>query len=244
MADKRSETDLFYGLLDRLASRTGGPLQLTDCHGRMDWPERGVYFFFQNDEQRSASGEGARVVRIGTHTLRPVSKSTLWGRLSQHRGPARHLRGNHRGSIFRLLVGTALTRRDGVPLPTSWGVAASRSAAARRLGLSTAAVRDAEVELEMRVSEYIGQMPFLWLNVDDPPGRLSNRGFIERNAIALLSGSVTPTTDPPTPQWLGYSNDRERVRRSGLWNNEHVDESYHPSFLIELERKIESTQGI
>ena len=30
-------------------------------------------------------------------------------------------------------------------------------------------------------------MPFLWLEVPDPPGPDSLRGYIERNAIVLLS---------------------------------------------------------
>jgi len=42
--------------------------------------------------------------------------TTLWARLSQHRGSAKSGGGNHRCSIFRLLVGRALecaTRRSG-----------------------------------------------------------------------------------------------------------------------------------
>ena len=244
MADRLSDTELFYDLLDRLACRAGGPRLLKDCHGRMDWPERGVYFFFENGERRHHSDGGRRVVRIGTHALRPGSRSTLWGRLSQHRGPARHCRGNHRGSIFRLLVGSAIARRDGEPLPTSWGIENSGSAAARRLGLSPDSAREAESDLEIQVSEYIGRMPFLWLNVADPPGRSSNRGLIERNAIALLSGFRTLPKDPPTAQWLGRYSDRERVQLSGMWNNLHVDEIYDLSFLIDFEQRIESTHGL
>ena len=55
-------------------------------------------------ETRSGTGAGPRVVRIGTHGLKNGSRSTLWGRLSQHRGSSRSGLGNHRGSSFRLLV--------------------------------------------------------------------------------------------------------------------------------------------
>jgi hypothetical protein len=48
------------------------------------------------------------IVRVGTHALETGSQTTLWKRLSQHRGQARSGSGNHRGSIFRLIVGTAL----------------------------------------------------------------------------------------------------------------------------------------
>ena len=96
-----------YGILYDLRKRLGGHC-LKECHGRTSWPQRGVYFFFEDGELRSTSGPGPRVVRVGTHAITEKSTTTLWARLSQHRGPARTGAGNHRGSIFRLLVGEAL----------------------------------------------------------------------------------------------------------------------------------------
>ena len=176
-------------------------------------------------------------MRVGTHALTTKSRSTLWRRLAQHRGTARTGGGNHRGSIFRLLVGIALARRDHMALPPSWGKGNNPGAAGRQLGISRANVKRAEVELEAHVSRYIGTMPFLWLNVGDAPGPESERGVIERHAIALLSGHREPAVT-----WLGLHSDRERVRRSGLWNNEHVDESWDPSFLDLMEKWIEKTE--
>ena len=95
---------------------------------------------------------GFRVVRVGTHALKAGSKSTLWGRLSQHRGTARAGGGNHRGSIFRLLVGIALARRSGIPLPPSWGLGGDPGTAARWLGMERAEVRRSEAELEASVN--------------------------------------------------------------------------------------------
>ena len=109
----------FYELLSSLAAGLGGWRRLAECSGRMNWPQRGVYFFFEPGESRSRSGTGNRVVRVGTHALKDGSRSTLWQRLSQHRGNARGDGGNHRGSIFRLLVGAALARRGDCPLPPS-----------------------------------------------------------------------------------------------------------------------------
>ena len=237
MADRLADTRRFYDLLGRLQNRVGGPRRLVECTGRMDWPRRGLYFFCEAGEERSGSGVGLRVVRIGTHGLAAGSRSTLWGRLSQHRGTSRGS-GNHRGSIFRLLVGVALARRQGITLPPSWGVGGDPGAAARRLGLDRADVKSAEADLETRVSRYIGDMPFLGLGVEDEPGPASRRGLIERNAIALLSGYREPAPDPPSTDWLGHLSDRERVRRSGLWNNNHVDEDCDSSFLEVLARRI------
>ena len=88
--------------------------------------------------------------------------------------------------------------------------------------------------MERRVSAYIGAMPFLWLNVSDAPSQQSARGSIERNAIALLSHASASAADPPSANWLGAHSDRPRVRESGLWNSNHVDEDYDAAFLGEM----------
>ena len=238
--DKFADTNRFYQLLDRLDERVGGARHLINCTGRMSWPQRGVYFFFEAGELRSGSETESRVVRVGTHGLIANSQSTLWKRLSQHRGSKRG-GGNHRGSIFRLLVGRALARHNAITLPKSWGIGADSGTAARRMGVSRNEIKEAEAELEFLVSRCIGNMPFLWLNVDDEPGSSSQRGFIERNAIALLSAFYDSTPNPASENWVGHFSDRERVRRSGLWNNRHVDEDYTPSFLNTLESWIART---
>ena len=178
------------------------------------------------------------MVRVGTHGLAEGSRATLWGRLSQHRGRARSPGGNHRGSIFRLILGDALSRRDNIPLPTTWGVGGSFSGAVRRLEVDGAEARAAEAAIEAGVSEYIGRMEVLWLEVDDAPGPDSRRGLIERNAIAMLSAYSGRGSDGPSGDWLGRYSDRERVRLSGLWNSNHVDEPYSPSFLEEMEVRV------
>ena len=239
MVDRVSDTRRFYELMDRLEVRVGGTRLLAECTGGMGWPRRGLYFFFEPGEARSGSGTGLRVVRVGTHALKAGSRSTLWGRLSQHRGTARDGGGNHRGSIFRLLVGIALARGHGVSLPRSWGWGGDPGTAARRLGVERSEVKRSEAELEGTVSRYVGAMPFLSLGVEDEAGPESERGFIERNAIALLSAYRETSPDPASTGWLGRSSDRERVRLSGLWNNNHVDETYDPSFLDLMEMRVE-----
>lgn len=167
----------FYDLLETLADKTGGPRLLADCDGRLEWPQRGVYFFMEDGELRSDSGNGNRIVRVGTHALKSGSGTTLWKRLSQHRGQSRSGGGNHRGSIFRLIVGTALIERDGFTCET-WD---NRSSSAPRN------IRLAEQDMERKVSETIGAMRFLWLPMEDEAGPESVRGIVERNSIALLS---------------------------------------------------------
>jgi hypothetical protein len=217
----------FYDALFRVSELVGGPRMLSECTGRINWPERGVYFFFEPGESRTDTGSGLRVVRVGTHALHTGSQTKLWSRLSMHRGPSISSGGNHRGSIFRLIVGTALMgeRRD---VSLSWGVGSTASKG----------VRASEAELEREVSKVIGAMPFLWLAINDKPGPASLRGYIERNAIALLSNYGKPPLDPPSPTWLGYRCNRERMRNSGTWNSNHVDESYDPAFLDCLDKLV------
>ena len=218
---RRSDLDAFYALFDDLEARIGGHRRLGECHGRMAWPQRGVYFFFESGEYRDTDSSPQRVVRVGTHALVSRSRTTLWKRLGQHRGTSTPLGGNHRGSIFRLLVGEAILNSDTSLEVESWGRGAS----------ATRELRDLEREHEVRVSDYLGDMTLLFLEVPDEPGPDSARGVIERNSIALLSGYREPTPDRPSISWLGNHSGRERVRRSGLWNNNHVDEIYDPEFL-------------
>ena len=89
-------------------------------------------------------------------------------------------------------------------------------------------MRDGEIALERKVSEVIGNMRFLWLGIEDEPGPNSKRGFVERNSIALLSNYNKPALDMPSATWLGHYCNKERVKKSGLWNQNHVEESYDP----------------
>jgi hypothetical protein len=236
MTDRADDLDRFYGLLSRLGRAVGGVRTLGGCDGRLGWPLRGVYFFFEPGETRRDGMP--RVTRVGTHALTTTSQSSLWGRLAQHRGTVggRHGGGgNHRGSIFRRHVGAALLARDGDPSATAaatWGTGSSA-------GRETVA---AEYAHELAVSAYLRALPFLWLAVDDPAGRTSHRGVIERGSIGLLSGRVNPLADRPSPGWLGLHAAAE-IRTSGLWNVNHVDERYDPAvldglqfYVVELER--------
>lgn len=217
----------FYSAMDLLRARIGGFHRLSEDSGSLPREGRGVYFFFDSDERRVDSGDGPPVVRVGTHGVSRGARSTLWERLVQHRGTIRSGGGNHRGSVFRLLVGASLIERDDLEYP-HWG----RKPSAPR------AIRDAEKPLERMVSTYIRKLPYLWLRIDDVAGPSSERAFIEKNAIALLSNRGKPALDPRSPHWLGSSSHKERVRESGLWNSNHVDEEYDPEFLSRLEELV------
>ena len=218
----QDDLDRFYVLLARLAEAPGQGRPLRELPKRATLPNRGVYFFHEPGEYRAATSEVPRVVRVGTHAVSAGSKSTLHGRLKQHLG-TRTGGGHHRGSIFRRHVGDALLAREGISLPT-WGVGDS----------APSSIRAAEATHERRVSDHIAAMPVLWVHVPDEPGPNSARTFIEKNAIALLSNQCSPS-DNASESWLGRDSGREKIRNSGLWNLNHVDEVHDPKFLDTLE---------
>lgn len=227
-SDRYADIVRFYSLLDKLKKSYNSPLCLENCTGRQAWPQRGIYFFYENGENRKDTSMEPRVVRIGTHALKNNSQTTLWNRLSQHRGNEKTKSGNHRGSIFRLLVGQALIQSHKLNYP-HWGDGRN----------ALKSIRTSEFEHEKLVSQVIGKMPFLWLAINDDASPESLRGFIERNSIALLSNYGKEVIDPASKEWLGNFSDREKVRRSGLWNQNHVEETYDRSFLNTLEHLVQ-----
>ena len=220
-----TDQNSLYSMLDDLRRSVGGYRYLRTARRSDGWPERGVYFFFEKTAAARRPA-GLRLVRIGTHALKTGARSTLWSRLNQHQGTraGRHPGGgHHRGSVFRKHVGRALLRRDEYPevIRTSWGIGST----------ADRATRDAEHPLEHAVSSYIGDLPFLWVDVGDTPGPASDRGTIERNAIGLLSESGQARNVDSSRAWLGALADRDAIRDSGLWNVNHVYDGYDRSFL-------------
>ena len=229
--NRQDQLDYFYRLIHEIEDRVGEKRYLRDCTGKMNWPRKGVYFFFEPGEFRE-DRKTPRVVRVGTHALKRGSKTTLWKRLRQHRGTTRGSMvggGNHRGSIFRLHVGSAILEKEGITDEyQTWGVSQSASRT----------IRVSEYPIEKMVSNYIRSMPFIWLNIDDEPGPDSQRGYIERNSIAFLSNYSRKDIDPPSSNWLGKYCWNENVRNSGLWNSNHVNETVHYNFLDQIEQII------
>ena len=122
-------------------------------------------------------------------------------------------------------MGASIISRDGLPseLLESWLSKRAEPAWARE-----------EADLETRVSRVIGAMPFAWLPVPDRGAGGSDRGWLERNTIAILSG-LTGSADVPSPHWLGRWAPRAEVRESGLWNVNHVRDVYDPCAVSEIE---------
>ena len=227
-------------VLANLRDQIQGPYYLADVDGRLDWPDRGLYFFFSPaSDLRASTATDWRLSRIGTVGVSEGSSNTLWNRLRQHRGNVRGKYaggGNHRGSIFRLHVGQALIEKHGWhDQYPHWGE--------QNPDAATTAVREQEHDLEQRVSEYIRELPFLWVGVDGEPGPECDRAVIERNTIAMVSYSRR-SAGPSDLDWLGYHSSRTEVYRSGLWNVRHVADEFDPTALDLLAEYVEETSAL
>lgn len=217
----------FMALMRKLWKEQDGGRPIAECTGRNAWPERGVYFVLENH-----AGKGAmpRITRVGTHAVSAGSRTTLWNRLSTHRGTS-FGGGSHRSSIFRLHVGRSLMNANTARTwPATWGVGQD----------APAAVRNSEADLESAVSAAIGAMRVIWLDIGDEAGPASDRAFVERNAIGLLSrGNVL--TPNRMEKWLGLHSPNWRIAASGLWNLNHLFVRPDAAFARVLRHYVDNT---
>ena len=108
---------------------------------------------------------------------------------------------------------------------------------------SNAGRRSAEHNHSRCISTYIGNMPFLWINVDGESSH-NQRKSIERNAIALLSNWRRDPIDRQSDNWLGHQAQREEIGGSGLWNVQHTKRNYKREFLKVLQDCISQTEKL
>lgn len=152
MVSRREDLDTFYQLLADLEKREGGKFRLRDCSRRMSWPQYAVCFYFEPGEYRE-NEEQMRVVRISIPNCGAKEKNTLWERLSRHRGTVAGKfsgGGNHRESVFRFFVGSAIMKRDSIRCET-WGQGDK----------ANTRIRKAEHMLEVMVSKKMASMEFV-----------------------------------------------------------------------------------
>lgn len=220
----------FFRLMNQVRAAQSGGRRIDETHGRQPWPARGVYFILAGHSLER--GKMPRIVRVGTHAVSRGSKTSLWDRLSTHRGTSAG-GGSHRSSIFRLHVGRAWTRfAADEGWPESWAQGQS----------APLEVRNGEALLERQVSKIIGAMQVVWLDVDDTPGPESERAYLERNAIGLLSrlGLLGSGSEP---DWLGRFSSDWRIAISGLWNLNHLFYKPDVDFMERLTAAVERTIG-
>jgi len=203
LLDRTDAVRMFYKLFEHWTLRS--PILALREALQRPMPEQGVYFFFDPDEGTRFSNALGRLVRIGTHGVSVGSKATLRDRLRTHLGTSDGF-GNHRSSVFRLHVGEAIIRRDGLRKRfAQWGSGQSAPALAR----------ERERPLEKKVSEVISKLHVATVEVADVAMKTSARAVMETSAIGLFTENCQPV-EHPGPNWLGRSSAHELIARTGL----------------------------
>jgi len=226
--DRERNIEKLYKLLEG-KSRKAKPPTLFEAVKENELPNQGVYFFLDDAEPTRYSSVLPRIIRIGTHAVSTGSKAILRTRLRAHLGTEAGL-GNHRGSVFRQHVGAALIEKNQFNnLYPNWGI--GRNASKK--------IRLDETSLEREVSNYIRKLRLLFIEVPGEHGTDSYRDFIERNSLALLTQNMCPS-ELASKKWLGNWSPNKTIRRSGLWNIQHVGGKYEKSFLKVLHELIDA----
>jgi len=167
-----------------------------------DLPDNGIYFFFENGECVSFDGKQfARIVRVGTHRQNDRFKK----RIKSHYGNKNDFHGNKNGSVFRKHLGGAILRKNNPDdhCIKSWEKQGGPS------------FSDVEVLVSHEIRE---RFSFSCIRCDSESKRLR----LEEGVIALLA---QVHISQPSKGWLGYYAGNEKIKRSGLWNTQHVEGS-------------------
>ena len=225
--DKRDKLlNTTYDILADLSRRTG--LRRLSEVIDDEMPARGVYLFWDDEERRLTDIDRLRIVRVGTHGVALGSKASLRDRMRTHFGTLGG-GGNHRSSVFRLHVGCSLMNAGLVPVVPSWG---------RSVRSGEEVLHERVVERE--VSRYLSNLRVLVVSVPGGSDKSNDRAYIEQNLIALVSNQCRPL-DPPSSLWLGLHSDKIEIRKSGLWNVNHVSQGVDPGFVDALSYYSEMT---
>jgi len=180
---------------------------------RKDLPDNGIYLFYEEGEK----------IQLGSIVKDRIVR--VGTHKKQGRFPDRilnHFNGNKNSSVFRKHLGGAFIRKKnpGDPRLMQW------------LKQDTPTFND----IEALVSAYLRKRcSFRFLKVDKKEERLD----LEERLIATLARC----SYNPSEKWLGRFAASEKIRMSGLWNDQHVssDNTMTPQHLFRLKEIVGQT---
>ena len=165
-------------------------------------PSNGLYILFEHGEYGHG---GDRIVRVGTHT----GQGNLPARLLEH-----SVTPNKDRSIFRKNIGRALLAERADPFLAQWNQCLTTRDARERFGASLDRVKLKSVEAE--VTDCITKrFTFAIIPVAEKDERLT----LESGLIASIAQCGRCK---PSQSWLGHHSPRPKIRRYGLWQEQHV----------------------
>lgn len=158
-------------------------------------PYNGIYVQFEKGEKLNNMD---RIVRVGTHR----GDHQLHSRLFQH-----FTNENQRRSIFRSNIGRCFLHKESNPYINFWNLPlTSKVEKEKNLHLVDL---EYEKELEKRISAYIqSNFSFAVFEVETK----EKRHFWESKLISTLAFQSKPSNE-----WLGHFSTKDKIRKSGLW---------------------------
>jgi hypothetical protein len=168
-------------------------------------PANGIYIVFEKGEKAHGTD---RIVGVGTHT----GEGNLSQRLNEHLYIP-----NKDRSILRKHIGRCLLAAENNPLLEQWNKDTTSKAMREKHGkdIDTNAI----AEIESRVSTYIANsFSFTVIAVASKKDRLALKS-------GLLSTIASCADCKPSAQWLGLHHPNAKIRDTGLWNIQHVDDT-------------------
>src|SRR5262249_39494588 len=81
-----------------------------------------------------------------------------------------------------------------------------------------------------------------WLDIPDDPGPQSDRAFLERNAIGLLSRAYL-LSGRRSDRWLGAFSPNINISLSGLWNLNYLNVPPNKDFTDIFSTYVDATLG-
>ena len=146
-----------------------------------------------------------RITRIGTHR----GLNQLHGRLKEH-----YVKANKNRSIFRKNIGRCLLNKEENPYLKSWEFDSSKPVI--RAQYTSELDLEFEQLLERRITPYIQKnTSFVTIEVNNKAERMD----WEAKLIATIAQGGEKVD---RPDWLGNDSPKPKIKRFGLWQEQHV----------------------
>ena len=171
-------------------------------------PANGIYIMFEKGETYQGLD---RIVRVGTHT----GDNQLYSRLNQH-----FVKENKDRSIFLKRVGSAILAKNKDPYLDVWEVDTTTPENKNKVQAQLNPAHEQQIT-QQAVAHIRNKISFVVFEVKTKEERLR----LEKKIIATLSKAAKDGFIEPSENWLGNFSPDLKVRQSGLWQSQHLNEA-------------------
>ncbi len=185
-------------------------------------PQNGIFFIFENGE--TAHGKD-RIVMVGTHS----SQNNLMSRLKQH-----YINESKDGSIFRKNIGRCILNVRQNSYAKLWEIDMSQKTNKEKY--SQLMNEGYQKSIEREISNYVKEnFSFCAIRVDDKDYRLK----LKAKLVSTISHCESCR---PSNNWLGLNSPIQRIRESGMWQENELNGEQITTDELELIKNICSIQ--